>query len=421
MALIFLNRYFYPDHAATSQILADLAFSLARQGRPITIITSRQRYDAPTVLLPARETIDGVNVIRLSTTRFGRNRLLGRAIDYISFYCAAAWTLWRMTRRGDVIIAMTDPPMLSIIAAPIVKLRQAVHVNWLQDIFPEIAEALGLAKGWPARQGLSFFRRLRDPSLGSADINVVLGARMADHLASSGVRRDRICIIPNWADGSRIRPVPHIENPLRREWGLEDAFVVGYSGNLGRAHEVETIVGAIAALEQQRADAAALGLPQLLWLFIGGGAQLESLKREIERRGLTSVRFQPYQPRESLANSLSAADIHLVSLRPELEGLVVPSKFYGIAAAGRPAVFIGDPQGEIATTLSLNACGVTVPMGDCFGLAKTVTELAVNPEMCRAMGERARAALMDNYDLSIGVRKWAALLDNQLQAVAGSS
>jgi len=410
VALIFLNRYFYPDHAATSQILADLAFTLAKQGRPITVITSRQRYDAPTVRLPACDVVDGVKIVRVWTSRFGRDMLLGRAIDYATFYCAAAWALWRIARRGDVVVAMTDPPMLSIVAAPICKLRRATLVNWLQDIFPEVAEALELAKARLAGWGFALLRRLRDLSLKSAAMNVAVGARMADRLAASDVPHDRICVIPNWADGALIRSIPHTENPLRREWELGDAFVIGYSGNLGRAHEFETILGAIAALEQ-RPDAATAGIPRLLWLFIGGGAQREAMQREAERRRLKSVRFQPYQPRENLAKSLSAADVHLVSLRSELEGLVVPSKFYGIAAAGRSTVFIGDPGGEIATVIDAHACGVTVPMGDSSSLARIVTELAINRELCRTMGDRARAALLANYDLSVGVGKWAGLID----------
>jgi glycosyltransferase involved in cell wall biosynthesis len=410
VSLIFLNRYFHPDHSATSQMLTDLAFRLAREGRVVKVITSRQRYDAPEVSLPARELREGVRIIRVWTTRFGRDRLLGRAVDYATFYAAAAWALWRAARRGDIVVAKTDPPMLSVLAAPIARLRRARLVNWLQDVFPEVAEALGLGKGRLSATAYVLLRWLRDQSLRSADVNVAVGERMAERLAGAGIARTRIAVIPNWADGELIRPVPRAENALRREWGLAEAFVVGYSGNLGRAHEFETVLGAIAALER-RADAARPALPRVLWLFVGGGAQLGALRHEAERRGLTSLRFQPYQPRERLAESLSAADVHLVSLRPELEGLIVPSKAYGIAAAGRPAIFIGDENGEIAGMLKAHGCGITVPLGDSAGLAAAVLELAANREMCRTMGEHARAALTTTYDVSVGVRKWAALLD----------
>lgn len=410
MALIFLNRYFHPDHSATSQMLTDLAFGLAKQGRAVTVITSRQRYDAPAVRLPARETVGGVEIVRVWTSRFGRHRLLGRAVDYATFYLAAAWALWRTARRGAVIVAKTDPPMLSVMATPLARLRGARVVNWLQDVFPEVAETLGVGRGRLAKAGYAGMRWLRDRSLRAADANVAVGERMALRLERSGISRTRISVVPNWADGNLIRPVPHAHNVLRREWGLTEAFVVGYSGNLGRAHEFETILGAIAAVEQQ-GKAAGPGRPRVVWLFIGGGAQLEVIRRESERRGLSSLRFQPYQPRERLAESLSAADVHLVSLRPELEGLIVPSKTYGIAAAGRPAIFVGDREGEIASMLDAHGCGVTVPIGDSAALARTVLELAANPEMCRTMGEHARTALLANYDVSVGVEKWTGLLD----------
>ncbi len=411
MALIFLNRYFHPDHSATSQMLADLAFGLSRQGRAVTVIASRQRYDDAAVRLTARETVAGVAVVRVWSTRFGRDRLLGRAVDYATFTCAAAWALWRAARRPDVIIAMTDPPMLSVMAAAVGRLRRATLVTWMQDVFPEVAEALGLGRGRLSRRGLALLRRLRDASLRAAGVNVAVGARMAAHLASGGVPRERIAVIGNWADGQLIRPVPHGDNPLRRKWGLEGAFVVGYSGNLGRAHEVETILGAIEAVERQQDGGSGPTGPRILWLFIGGGAQREALMREARQRRLASVRYQPYQPRERLAESLSVADVHLISLRPELEGLIVPSKAYGIAAAGRPAIFIGDPGGEIATLLDTHRCGVTVPIGDSVRLARTVRDLAASHESCRTMGERARAALLAEYDLSVGVGQWAALLD----------
>lgn len=408
MALIFLNRYFYPDHSATSQILGELTIRLAKQGRRVIVITSRQLYNAPQIRLPARETVDGIDIVRIRTTHFGRDRLLGRAIDYATFYCAAAWTLWRMARRGDSVISMTDPPMLSLVAAPVCRLRRAKLINWLQDVFPEVAVTLGLTRGPLTRWCFRLLTKLRNLSLSAAAANVAVGVRMADRLARSGVARHRLCVIPNWADGSLIRPIPHADNPLRREWQLGDAFVVGYSGNFGRAHEAETILGAIVEIERQGGDALK---PQVLWLFIGGGAQLDVLKRETDRLQLSSVRFQPYQPREALAFSLSAADVHLISLRPELEGLVVPSKFYGIAAAGRPSIFIGDTDGEIAATVRKHGCGVAVPMGDIAGLARAVTELASQADTCSAMGKRARAALESDYDLSIGATKWAALLD----------
>src|SRR5262249_23715627 len=156
-------------------------------------------------------------------------------------------------------------------------------------------------------------------------------------------------------------------------------------------------------------------------LFIGSGVLHDVLKAEVTRRRLTSVYFKPYQPREHLAESLSAADVHLVSLRPELEGLIVPSKFYGIAAAGRPAVFVGDEDGEIARVIAQHKCGQTVAAGDGRALARTILDLAASPDLCRWMGERARAAFEAELDKPIAVWRWASLLRQVAGAVSGQT
>jgi colanic acid biosynthesis glycosyl transferase WcaI len=241
---------------------------------------------------------------------------------------------------------------------------------------------------------------------------------MAEHVGRLGVADTRIRLIPNWADGSLLRPEAHDRNPLRAAWGLEDAFVVAYSGNLGRAHDDETLIEAIA--ETQAGQAAVpygTAPPQIRWLFIGGGAGYEALRREVHRRKLGSVRFEPYQPRDRLSHSLSAADLHLVSLRPELEGLIVPSKIYGIGAVGRPAIFIGDPDGEVARHLADHDCGATVSGGDGTGLARTLLRLAADPARCRQMGENARRAFEATFEKRHAVRRWKRLLEE----IAGKS
>lgn len=404
-------------------MVSDLAFELAKADGRVAVITSRQRYDAPQVRLAPRESVGGVEIYRVWTSRFGRFNLVGRAIDYLTFYLSAAWRLWRLARRGDVVIAKTDPPMLSVVAAPICRWRGAKLVNWLQDIFPEVAEALGVGTGPMSRTGYGALRALRNRSLKAAAHTVAIGDRMASRLEEMGLERNRIAIIHNWADGALVRPVAASNNALRGEWGLSHRFVVGYSGNLGRAHEYKTLLQAISVLEARPMPAASgnggraekasgdeEGSARIVWLFIGGGAQYEGFKHEVQARGLTSVMFQPYQPRERLAESLSAADVHLVSLRPELEGLIVPSKFYGIAAAGRPTIFIGDEAGEIARILARHRCGLSVPQGSGAALAEVVRELADNPDLCAQMGSRARALLEAAFDKAVAVGQWRTLL-----------
>ncbi|MEO1544578.1 MAG: glycosyltransferase family 4 protein, partial [Pseudomonadota bacterium] len=348
MKVVFVNRFFYPDHSATSQMLSDLAFQLADDGVSITVITSRQRYDDASAVLDARETVGGVDIVRVWTSRFGRDRLIGRLFDYLSFYVTSAWAMLLQLRRGDTLVVKTDPPMLSVIAAPIAWWRGARLINWLQDVFPEIAERLSGAKpGFLSRTLFSTLRFLRNRSLRAADLSVVLGERMSAHLSAQRIPETQLQIIPNWSDGRRISPVVPEANALRNRWGLNNTFVVGYSGNLGRAHDITTMVEAMAETEARTVEGSDAVVRPIHWLFIGGGASMTALKTEVDRLGLRHVHFHPYQPRDALSESLSAADVHLVSLRPELEGLIVPSKYYGIAAAGRPVIFIGDDQGEI--------------------------------------------------------------------------
>jgi glycosyltransferase involved in cell wall biosynthesis len=215
-------------------------------------------------------------------------------------------------------------------------------------------------------------------------------------------------VIQNWADGALIQPFPS-ENPLRQEWGLDGKFVVGYSGNLGRVHEYRTFLDAIARLEHRTAK-----FPSISWLFIGGGALHAPFKKELCARKLKSVLFKPHQPRSTLSQSLSVADVHLVSLKPELEGLCVPSKFYGAAAVGRPIIFVGDQNGEIAQVLRRNELGYVVSEGDGASLADRLVALAQNPALRYEMGARARQLCEKEFDKRIGIARWESLLTEGL-------
>lgn len=375
----FVNRFFYPDESATSQILTDVACHLAASGFFVRIITSRLSYTGGEAFAP-RATHQGVRIHRIATTSFGRSTLPGRALDYLSFYASAFFSVLKSIRRGDVCVVKTDPPLLSIPLSLAVSLKRAKLVNWLQDIYPDVAAELGvsLAKG-PLGAVL---KRLRNRSWRKAAANVAIGSRMADLMRDAGVPADRISIIQNFADDEQIQPLPLRTSPLRGEWGFgDDDFVIAYSGNLGRAHDYHTLLAAARRL----ADA-----PHVQFLFIGGGKLRDLLEQELSRSPLPSVHFQPYQPRERLAESLGAADLHWVSLQPALEGLIVPSKLYGVAAAGRGVLFIGDPDGEAARLLETTHWGLTVDLGDDAHCARVIRELAADPDRVKRMGENAR-------------------------------
>ncbi|MDO8264237.1 MAG: glycosyltransferase family 4 protein [Gallionella sp.] len=401
MKLIFLNRYFFPDHSATSQMLADLAFHLAEVGHEVHVICSRQLYESPEAKLAAFEQVRGVKVHRVWTSRFGRANLVGRASDYLSFYFSATLKLLWLADAHTVVVAKTDPPLISVPVSWVTRWRGARLVNWLQDVFPEVAVELGV-KALGGRLG-GWVCHLRDNSLRAAMMNVVLGERMAERVRARGIDAGKVRVISNWADGEAITPIPAEANPLRAEWNLIGKFVVMYSGNMGRGHEFETILGAAALLQ---ADA------RFVFLFVGGGNQRGPLGSEVARRGLTNVQFRPYQPREQLGLSLTVGDVHLISLRPELEGLIVPSKFYGVLAAGRPVVFVGAPDGEIARQVGQADCGVAVEQGDARGLAAGLVRLADAPAACKRMGWNGRRLFDGALSQSAALAAWEAILDD---------
>jgi colanic acid biosynthesis glycosyl transferase WcaI len=394
--LIFLNRYFHPDISATSQMLSALAFHLAANGGEVHVITSRQRYDDPLANLSASELVDGVRVHRVWTSRFGRRSLPGRALDYASFYLAASLRLAMIASRGDIVIAKTDPPLISVPAALVARMGSAKLVNWLQDLFPEAAERMGMHFGFATRA----IRASRNHSLRRAVVNVVPGERMRATLRAA-VPDARVEVIHNWADGETIVPAETETNALRREWGLADKFVVAYSGNMGRAHEFETILGAADVLRGERG---------IVFLFIGDGHRKEWIAEEATARSLPNVAFQPYQPRERLSLSLGVANLHLTTLLPAMEGLIVPSKIYGILAAGRPALHVGDPAGEIATILESANAGFTVPTGNPALLAQGILEISSNPSLAEALGRNARSAFEAKYGQRIAFGRWRQVL-----------
>jgi glycosyltransferase involved in cell wall biosynthesis len=399
--LIFVNRFFCPDHSATSQILSDLASHLAGAGREVHVVTSTQLYDDTKAALPVSEIIDGVHVHRIPSTGFGRNTLPGRSIDYISFYRSMWRCLVALARPGDIIVAKTDPPLTSIIAMAAARRTGARLVNWLQDIYPETAVELGV----PFMRGplAASLTALRNRSLRHAEATVVVGDLMARKVESLGAPSARVYVIPNWCHDEVIRPVAQSENPLRQTWGLADQFVLSYSGNLGRAHEFQTVLVAAERLRNE---------PHFVFLMIGGGKRFQELAQAVKRQGLAnSFRFIPYQEQKMLSYSLAVGDAHWLSLNPKLEGLIVPSKFYGIAAAGKPIIVVGDKSGEIARLVEQHDCGIVVAPGDASALVDAMRRLSNAPETISELGRRSRAMLDRHFTRQQALQRWSGLLD----------
>ena len=362
--MVFVNRYFHPDHSATSQMAADLAFHLAARGWDVSAITSRQLYDDARARLQSA-TVDGVRIQRVWSTRFGRAGLAGRAVDYATFYASAFLALLR--RRGSIVVAMTDPPLLSVIAA----LSSRRVVNWIQDLFPEVATALGI-------RAPKLLTRIRDWSLRRARANVTLADTMAERVPNA-------VVIHNWADAGL--------SPVAKD--AAGPFTVGYSGNLGRAHEFDTIIGAMRAL------------PDVRFAFTGGGAKLDAVRAAAGG----NAEFRPYAPRSELSASLSSVDAHLVSLQPALEGLIVPSKFYGVLAVARPVIFIGSAHGALGRIIAESRCGIVVSPGDVDGLTREIRALAADRAGAEAMGRRGRELYLARFAPARAFDAWERVLE----------
>ncbi len=399
--IIFVHSFFYPDYSAGSQMLSDLAFYLAKKGMSISVITSRKMYDGSGDLLPSYEEINDVNVFRTRSTAFGRKTYIGRICDYLSLEVSLIFKLFRITKKQTIVVLMTDPPLLNIIARPIIGFKGGKVVNWLQDLFPEVAVGAGLLKK------SSFINKtitkLRNISLNRSENNIVIGHLMQDYLLKVGIDRKKVLRIPNWADGSAIKPLLRDENSIRLEWGLKDKFIVGYSGNLGKAHDVNTILSAIEQLQHER---------HICFLFIGGGVGMRQLKKYIVKNKFKNVLFKPYQPREILHLTLSVADVHWATLEPQMEGFIVPSKIYGILSAGRPVIFLGNKNGELSIEVNKLKCGIGVEIGDTETLVNVIRTYSTDIKTIQRMGWRGRKAFEELYDFPVSANKFYTMLND---------
>lgn len=392
--IIFVNRFYRPDHSATAQLLTDLAEKLAASGLSVHIVASRQLYQDSHANLSPREILAGVDIYRTWTSRFGRGNLLGRAFDYLSFYLSSSIQLIRIVKRGDILVVKTDPPMLSVVGATVAKIKGAKLINWLQDLFPEVAKELGIGLNKPL---YSVLKSLRDWSLRVADCNVVLGELMAERVDMETAGSKKSLVIPNWVIDADLEPITAHENKLREQWQLDKKFVVGYSGNLGRAHDYQTIHNTAIALRDQT---------HIVFLLVGDGAGTLALRALALRDGLTNIVFMPYQPMAQLNMSLAAADVHWVSLDPKLEGMIVPSKAYGIFAVGRPLFFIGSIDGEIARLVNRNHCGFVITPGDSKMMSDLLLNLAGDPVRLETMSINSRALYEREFKYGNSIEKW---------------
>jgi glycosyltransferase involved in cell wall biosynthesis len=396
MRIVLLNYYYAPDEAATAQLLADVGAGLVAAGHDVSAVCSDRAYADPRERYPKRETIDGVKVRRVRSSGFGRSSAFGRLLDYLSFYAGAGFTLL-FRADPDVVLALTTPPMVAALGVLASRLRGGRSVFWVMDVYPDLAFELGVLR--PHSIPSRLLSALSGWILQRSDRVVALDDAMADRLRALGATR--VAVIHNWADDASMELGAADENVLRKEWGWSDRFVVLYSGNLGLAHEFETVLDAAEALQDR---------PDVLFAFVGGGPRRAAAEAEVARRGLSNVEFRPYVPRERLGLSLPAGDVHLVTLRPNMPGLLVPSKIYGILAAARPTIYVGPAAGGVYDIVSAGSCGTVLVNGDAAGLAGAVRSYADDPDRRRAQGSAARKLFEERYAKRHGVAAFTSLL-----------
>jgi colanic acid biosynthesis glycosyl transferase WcaI len=398
MRILILHQFFYPDHSAVSQLMTDLAESLVERGVEVSAVAGRGLYNGGEKLAP-REEYKGIRIERSWTPSFGKRSIVGRLADYLAFYVGASWKLLRVERH-DILLALTQPPLIGLIGLLIGRLRGMRVVALVQDVYPDVAVAVGALK--KKSLGARFFDWLNRRTLRGMDRIIVLGECMRDRIGAKvgDERSHRIDIIHNWADGQMIRPLAdETQNPFTIKHGLANQFVVLFSGNFGLVNEFQTVLEAARQLRERR---------DIVFLFVGDGVRGEEIKKFTAQHGLENIRMLPYQPRAELCYSLTAGDAHLTTLADGLAGLSVPSKTYAILAAGRPVLFVGDLRSAVAKLVAENDCGAVVASGESRQLAEVITTWAADPQKLSDLGARARALFESRFDRQHAVTAYLA-------------
>ena len=395
-SILFVNQFYWPDVAATAQMLTDLTEHLAADGYDVHVLAGVGAYDETTAGGAGAEVRRGVTIHRIRTTRFGRGRHVGRVADYATFYLGALRHVLR--RRYDLVVTLTTPPMLPVLGAAMRRLRGVPYGVWSMDLHPEAEIALGMLA--PDSAAARALHAAGDRGYGRASFVVALGPHMARRITARGVAPERVREISVWGGRDEVQPIAPEDNPLRAELGLEGRFVVMYSGNAGLAHRFDEVEAAMEALRDD---------DRIAFVVAGGGPRRPELEAFAAERGLGNVRFLDYFPRARLAEALSLADVHLLTLRPDMAGIAVPSKLFGAMAAGRPTAVVAPAASEPAEIVSAHGAGFVIEPGEA-GLADRLRALADDPGEAAKMGAAAREAFLQAYEREVCCRAWGDLL-----------
>ena len=330
MTFLLLNQTFFPDLSATGQYLTDLALGLARKGHRVTVIASRRAYNSPATRFPKKELWQGIRVLRVFSTWFGKGTKWGRALDALSFLTCCALRLL-VSARPDVVVALTSPPLIAFLAAGFAKTRRARMCYWVMDFNPDEA----IAAGWLRSDSLSakLLQRLSAFSLRHSTKIIALDRFMHERIVARGGARAKVSVLPLWSQDGSVNYDPAGRKRFRAEHGLTAKFVVMYSGNHSPCHPLDNLLRAAESLVSQ---------PDICFCFVGGGSEWTRLQAT-----RANVLFLPYQPLNRLSASLSAADLHVVVMGEPFVGLVHPCKVYNLLKMPAPLLYIGPAESHV--------------------------------------------------------------------------
>ena len=399
MRLCLLNQFYAPDISPTAQLATSLIEHRARAGDECTVVCGSGGYaDAH----DNRRLAAAVRVRRVWAPRLGRGSVVARAWTYSTYVLAALWTLLRMPRQ-DVIIAMTTPPFVYLVAmAHKLRRRETRVILWSMDVYPVVAERLRAdsPEHWLPRT----LRRVNAWALPKLDSVVVLDGAMAELVTTRGAPAERVHVIPNWERADLYAgEVPDVWDGYR-ELGIEDRFVVLYLGNIGLGHRFDTVV---AAAERLADDG-------VTFLFVGGGPRWNEVRDATT--ALPNVVMHPYVDKDVTPSVLAGADTSLICLEDEALGVMSPSKLHGSLGMGLPITYVGPHGSNVSEAIDTYRCGVSVRHGDVDGLVAAIRRWAREPETRAAAAVAARRAFVDAYCDTATLPKWDDLLDGESTA-----
>jgi glycosyltransferase involved in cell wall biosynthesis len=397
--LAVITQFYPPDYAATGQLIEELVTRLQCPDLQVKVFTGQPGYAFSAAEAPTYEQVEQLEVRRSRIAQLFPTRIRGKALNGVSFVLRSAVHLLKAKNRGDVLLLTTAPPFQMVLGYLIHLLFGTPYVCLLYDLYPDVVVELKVASAqhWLVRAWSALNRQIWRRAAGI----VVLSATMKDRvLAQCPEVEAKISTIHSWADPTRIVPIPKDKNWFALKNALVEKFTVLYSGNMGRCHDMDTILAAIQLLQDDPIE----------FVFIGGGAKRPILQEKLERLGLTNWRFLPYQDKSCLPYSLTACDLALVSIQAGVEGVVAPSKLYSALAAGRPIAVICEPHSYLRPLMAQARCGAVFDNGDGASLASFIRRLAADQGLTDQLGGAGRRYLEANFTPEHIAKQYARVL-----------